>query len=269
VYRIGRPRGPDAFIRAGGDLVIATDIGFVPLSQAIARDFAALSPAAVSYPIETAWNDAVAQRSVNYWHCEVWPTKQMVAVALPTETGQRSEIFVANARTGAWGLYTGWHANCMETFGDRMFFGSVDGLVIEAEVTGADIDVPYVSVCVPLFDTLKNPAALKTAIQSRATIRSTRAMNVQLSMQKEYTVTLPASPDDTSTATGSVWGTGIWGTSLWGTALEKLTYQNWQSTPAGGYALAPAMQITSGNLSPPDAEIVAIDMTYDMGDVGS
>lgn len=269
VYRIGRPRGPDAFIRAGGDLVIATDIGFVPLSQAIARDYAALSPAAVSYPIETAWNEAVAQRSVNYWHCEVWPTQQMVAVALPTETGQRSEIFVANARTGAWGLYTGWHANCLETFGDRMFFGSTDGLVIEAEVTGADIRAPYVSVCVPLFDTLKAPASLKTAIQSRATIRSTRAMNVRLSMQKEYMVSLPASPDDTSAATGSVWGTGIWGSSLWGTALEKLTYQSWQSTPGGGYALAPAMQITSGNLSPPDAELVAIDMTYDMGDVGS
>jgi hypothetical protein len=269
VYRIGKPRGPHAFIRAGGDLVIATDIGFVPLSQAIQRDYAALSPAAVSYPIETAWNEAVAQRSGDYWHCKVWPTKQMVALALPTDANQQAQWFVANARTGAWGLYTGWQANCLEHFDDRLFFGSNDGRIVEAEVTGADENIPYVCVAVPLFDPLKTPASLKTAIQSRATIRSTHAMLTQLSMQHDYVVTLPASPDDTSLLSANLWGSGTWGLSTWGTALEKQTYQRWQSTPGSGYALAPAVQITSGSESAPDTELVSLDMTYDVGDVGS
>jgi hypothetical protein len=269
VYKIGKPRGPKAFIPAGGDLVIATELGFVPLSQAIQRDVAALSPAAVSYPIETAWNEAVAERSGENWHCKVWPTKQMVAIALPTDTGQTPQWFVANARTGAWGLYTGLDANCLETFGDRMFFGSEDGLVIEAEVTGADNETPYVCVVVPLFDPLKSPASLKTASQSRATLRSTRRMEAQLSMQHDYVVTLPSPPDDTSVSSASLWGSALWGTSTWGAPQEKQTYQEWQSTPGGGYALAPALQITSGNLAEPDAELVSIDVLYDTGDVGS
>lgn len=269
VYKIGKPRGPKAFIPAGGDLVIATELGFVPLSQAIQRDVAALSPAAVSYPIETAWNEAVAERSGDNWHCKVWPTKQMAAIALPTESGQTPQWFVANARTGAWGLYTGWEANCLETFDDRLFFGSEDGEVIEAEVTGADDGTPYVCVAVPLFDPLKSPASLKTATQARATLRSTRRMEAQLSMQHDYVVTLPSPPDDTSTPSGSLWGSALWGTGTWGSPLEKLTYQEWRSTPGSGYALAPALQITSGSIAVPDAELVSIDVSYDTGDVGS
>lgn len=269
VYRIGKPRGPHAFIRAGGDLLIGTDIGFVPLSQAVKRDYAALGPVAVSYPIETAWNEAVDQRSGDYWHCEIWPTKQMVLMTLPTDTGQTPEIFVANARTGAWGLYTGWEATCILQFEDRLFFGSVDGLIIECEVTGADQDNPYTCTCVPLFDPLKNPAAIKTALQGRATIRSTRKMKVKLSLQHDFVVRLPSAPDDDSAATGSLWGSALWGSATWGGSLEKNTYQDWQSTPGSGYALSIATQITSGSPSPPDAELIAIDMTYDTGDVGS
>lgn len=269
IYRIGKPRGPHAFIRAGGDLLIATDIGYVPLSQAVKRDYAALGPVAVSYRIEQAWNEAIDQRSSDYWHCEIWPTKQMALVTMPTGSGQTSQIFVANVRTSAWGRYTGWDATCLIQFEDRLFFGSVDGLVIEGEVTGADIGAPYVSVCVPLFDPLKSPASLKTGLQSRATLRSSREMNARLSLQHDFIVSLPTSPDDTSVTGGSLWGTALWGTSQWGTTLEKSTYQKWQSTPGSGYALSTALQITSGNLSPPDAELVSIDLTFDLGDVGS
>lgn len=269
VYRIGKPRGPLAVMRAGSDLVIATDIGFIPLSQALQRDYAALAPAAVSFPIEEAWNEAVAERSGDFWHCEIWPTKQMVLVSLPTESGDTPQIFVANARTGAWGLYTGWDATCVKTFQDRGFFGSVDGRVIEMEVTGSDDGAPYVCISVPLFDLLKSPASLKTTLQARATIRSSRPMNVQLSSQHEYTLALPPPPDDAGVQSGNVWGSGIWGTSVWGVPPEKIAYREWKSTPGAGYAVSTAMQITSANLSPPDAEVVMVDMLYDVGDVGS
>lgn len=269
VYRIGKPRGPLAVMRAGSDLVVATDIGFIPLSQALQKDYAALAPAAVSYPIEEAWNEAVAERSGDFWHCEIWPTKQMALVALPTESGETPQIFVANVRTGAWGLYTGWDATCVKTFQDRGFFGSTEGRVIEMEVTGSDDDAPYVCVSVPLFDFLKAPASLKTTTQARATIQSSRQMNVQLSSQHEYTLALPPPPDDVGIASGNVWGSGIWGTSTWGTPPQKTTYREWKSVPGAGYAVSVAMQITSGSLSPPDAELVMVDMLYDAGDVGS
>lgn len=267
VYRIGKPRGARAHIQAGGDLVIATDIGFVPLSQAIQRDVSALSPAAISYNIETAWNDAVAGRSLSGWPCEVWPTKQMVVVALPTPDGLQAQMFAANARTGAWGLYTGWNGTCLQLFGDRLFFGSVSGKIVEAEVTGSDQGLPYTSVCVPLFDPLKSPASLKTSPLMRATIRAPAEIVPKLSLQSDFTVSLPSPPDDAGIPTQGTWGAGIWGTSQWGSTSQLNTYQQWQSVGGSGYAIAPAMQITSFSLVPPSVELVRIDMTYDQGDV--
>ena len=268
VYRIGKPRGPKAYIRAGGDLVVATDIGFIPLSVAVQRDLAAMSPSAISYPIEEAWNDAVRERAGN-WHCEVWPTKQMVVVAPPTPTSTQAQMLVANARTGAWAPFTGWLATCVVVFGDRMYFGSTDGKIVEAEVSGSDQGAPYTATLVPLFDPLKTPASLKTGMQSRSTIRAPADINVRLSLQRDFEVSLPAAPDDSSIATGSVWGTGVWGTDVWGSSVEKNTYRKWQSTPGSGYALSVAAQITSGTASPPDIEYVQTELTYDLGDVGS
>jgi hypothetical protein len=267
VYRIGKPMGPKAWIHAGGDLVIATDVGFVPLSQAVQRDYAALSPSAVSYPIETAWNDAVAARSGEFWGCEVWPSKQMVLVALPTVSDTSPQIFAANARTGAWARFTGWDATCVQLFGERLFFGSAGGKIIEAEVTGADQEAVYVSTCVPLFDPLKSPASLKTGMSARATLLSPLRVAAGLSFQHDFTVNLPPAPDDIVIPAGALWGVGIWGTSQWGATAVTQTFQEWRSISGSGYSVAPAVQISSGSIVPPDVELVSIDMTYDLSDI--
>lgn len=267
VYRIGKPRGPKALIKAGGDLVIATDIGFIPLSVAISRDVAALSPSAISYPIETAWNDAVDERSLEDWHCEIWPTKQMVVVALPTPDGTAPQMFVANARTGAWALYTGWDGKCLLEFNGRLFFGSTNGAVLEAEVTGKDRDQTYVAVCVPLFDTLKSSGDLKVGELARYTIRAPSPVEVRLSLQVDYDINLPSPPDDITVPSGSVWGSGIWGTSTWSSPSPRRTFREWQSISGAGYAVAVALQITSGSASPPDVELVQVEATFDQGDI--
>jgi hypothetical protein len=269
VYRIGKPRGPKAVIRAGGDLVIATDIGFIPLSVATQRDIAALSPSAISYPIETGWNDAVADRSEGYWHCAVWPTKQMVIVMPPTPSGLQPQMLVTNARTGAWCVFTGLDAKCMVLFGDRFFYGTTEGLVIEMEVTGADQGAPFTATVIPLFDPLKSAATRKTGLMARATVRAKSRVQVKCSLQADYNVILPSAPDDTSTVVGSVWGTAQWGSGVWGTEAAKQTFREWQSISGSGYALAVASQVTSGSPSPPDVEFVETELTFDMGDIVS
>lgn len=267
VYRTGRPLGPKAWIRAGGDIVLATDIGFVPLSQAMQRDYSALSPSAVSYPIETAWNDAVAERSSANWNCEVWPTNQMVVVAPPTVSGTTPEMFMANARTGAWAKYTAWDANCLCVWDTRMFFGSQNGAVIEANVTGADQGVPYTATYIPLFDDLKSPGSLKIARMVRSVMREGIPVNEKITINADFDLTMPAVPDAMQVSGVSAWDTGIWGASTWGASLSLGTQENWQSTGGAGYALAPCWQVTSGNTVPLDTEIVRLDMTYDMADV--
>lgn len=267
VYRIGKPLGKQAHIRAGGDLVIATDIGFVPLSQAIQRDYAALSPSAVSFPIEDAWREAVELRSGTEWKCEVWPSKQMVVVALPTVNEQQKEWFVANTRTGAWGDYTGWDATCLEAFKGRLFFGSANGRVVEANVTGSDEGSTFTGAYVPLFDDFRMPGSMKVAELARAIVRSGIELDALVSMQADYEIDLPAAPDATPVSSSSTWGDAVWGESVWGQAAATSTFQDWHSVGEYGYSLAPSLQITSGANVPLDAEIIRMDVTFTAGDI--
>lgn len=266
VYRVGKPLGPKAFIQAGGDLVIATDIGFVPLSQALQKDYAALSPSAVSAPIEVEWNAAVRLRSSAAWHCAVWSAGQMVVVALPTINEQPARMFVANSRTGAWAPFTEWDGTCLVVFKGRLFFGSQGGRVVEANVTGLDEGEPYTATYVPLFDQL-GVTGLKTAAMARAVLKAGATVRERLSMQTDYEIDLPPPPDAAPVAVSDVWGGMIWGEGMWGAQTAAKVQQFWRSVYGMGDAMAPAIQITSGSIVPLDTEIIRLDVAFNAGDV--
>ncbi len=265
-YKIGKPLGNKAHIRAGGDIVIATNIGFVPLSQAVQRDYAALSPSAVSYPIEDAWNEAVQLRGSSGWNCEVWPSSQMVIVAPPTANGEPPRWFVANARTGAWAPFTNWDATCVHVFKERCFYGSQNGKIVEANVTGLDQGTPYTATYLPLFDDMGNPASLKIAKMARLVVRSGFAIRDQLSFQRDFMSNLPSAPDAAMVPVSSVWGGATWGESVWGQTGNVNTYQNWRVVAGSGYAIASAAQVTSGAIAPLDTEIARLDLAFEISD---
>lgn len=268
-YQIGKPRGPKSFIRAGGDLIFATNIGFVPLSQAVQIDFSVLAGSAVSYPIETAWNEAVQLRATGYWDAIIWPEKQMVLVSLPTENEQPPSMLVTNARTGAWANFTGWSGTCFEIFNGRLFFGSQNGKVVEAWVTGLDQGLPYTATYVPLFSDFSDSGAQKIGLMARVQSRGPYSISPQMSAQSNWVVSLPSAPAATPVPEGSEWGVGIWGQSVWGTQRAKIWQGEWQSAGNIGYSLAPAMQVTSGSIIPLDAEIIALDFSFQSADWGS
>lgn len=267
VYRIGRPMGKKAFIRAGGDIVIATDLGFIPVSLAVQRDVAALAPGAVSFPIEDVWNKETAERYEATWSCETWPTGQLTLIALPRPSGSSSRMLAANVRTGAWTVITGWDARSIAVFGTRAFIGSTDGRILEIDVTGSDDGAPYTATYVPLFEDLGSPAATKVSLMGRLTYKAPREVNERLSMQANYQITLPVVPDATTIVDESLWGSAIWGASRWALPRDPVTFHNWRSCGGQGYALAPAVMITSGSLSAPDVEIISVEYTYIEGDI--
>lgn len=266
-YKIGKPLGKLAWMRAGGDILIATDIGYIPLSQAVNRDIAALSPSAVSYPIETAWNDLVRERRTTPWHCAIWPEQQMVVIATPTNDDDDPMCLVANARTGAWARFTGWDMTCLCVFDGRLFFGSKNGRVVEAYVTGLDEGAPFTASVVPQFIDMGSSGARKVATFGMAAVRGPNDVNLQISAYSDYNVNLPAAPASAAIPTNSVWGGAIWGSSQWGGNSEKTTKIVKRSVGASGYSLAPGGQITSGSIVALDAELIRLELLYVGGEL--
>ena len=261
-YRIGRPLGRKALIRAGGDLVIATTVGFVSLQMASQTDYAALGRAAVSGPIEDEWSQAVRLRGEADWRCQVWVDGQAVFVSPPTPVAQQPVVFCANSVTGSWCKITGWDITAMETFQGRFYFGSRDGNVRWGWSGGNDEGLPYTGHYLPLYDSMGSPASIKLAKMARAVMRSAYPVTEKVTAMFGFNLAMPAPPNAVTVPIGNEWDNATWNVSLWDADRASIFKSDWRSVGGSGSDVSIAVQITSGTDIPLDVELIRIDMTY-------
>jgi len=264
LYRIGKPLGNRAFVRGGGDLAVATSVGLVPLSKAIALDITSLNVATVSYNIADAWSDAVFSRGMSDWQGEIWPEQKIAAFSPPLIPGSGQPVlFVSNTETGAWSRFTGWHALCMEVFDGRLYFGSPAGAIYLANQSGQDDGATYTGSLMPLFEDFGSPASAKVPTVGRVVARASSRINDQVQWHSDYNLTLSAAPNATQISdAASIWGAGEWGASVWGAEAPQIINQEWRSLAGIGYTGSVSFQVTSGAIQPLDVEVIRLEALY-------
>lgn len=267
-YRIGRPLGNRAHFRGGGDIAVATSVGLIPLSKAISLDVTALSPAAVSYNIQDAWQQAVDGRGLEDWSCMLWPERKMAIMSPPITIGDYDPVlFISNSETGAWCRYTNWDARAMCVFQGEMYFGGPDGEVFKANVTGMDNGTVYTGVYIPLFDDLGSPANLKIPKMGRGVARAKANLQYSLRFKSDFDID-PGSAPTASIADGTnAWGSGVWGQSVWGGTNPNVFNAQWKSLGGTGYYMSACYQVSSGSAVPLDVEIVHLEVSYTTAEI--
>lgn len=263
-YQVGRPLGKRAFVRSGGDLLIATEIGVIPLSQATQKTIEDLAPAAMTYPIEEEWNKAYRRRSTATWFMEIYPARQMLVVGISPLSGVQDLMFVANVRTKAWCTYPNITAYSMLSYEGGLYIGTTLGRVRRMETTGSDDGVPYTGTMAPLFDDMGAPDAVKSGNYIRTVFRGDSNPQPKLTMLYDYNLATPPVPDAYAETPASVWGTGTWGSSVWGASRSLDIYTAEKSTRGLGYVLSPCVQVTSAGLSTPQIEVSRIEVGFDL-----
>ena len=141
--------------------------------------------------------------------------------------------------------------------------------MVQANVTGADEGVSYIGKYVPLFNDMGEPASLKIAEMARHTLRTGVRMTEAVSCLFDFYTTLLNAPDAPNIGSLPLWDSGTWDKSLWSAPVEKIMQMNWYSVGGTGYALAPALQVTSGSTIPLDVEIIKSDVTYQVAQIVS
>lgn len=266
LYDCSPPMGKNAFLKVGGDLLILTEIGLVPMSAVIAKDPGALALAAVSRNIQPDWiTEARARRSLP-WEIAKWTSRNIAYITCPVTGDNTSPIcFAVNLETGAWSRVTGWNTRCMILHDDWVYFGTNDGELMQADVTGADDGNLIYYAYVGHADHLGSVGQTKTVRQARAVFRTKADFNPLLSVSVDYQVSLPTYPS-AAVISGSSgeWDVGLWDVALWDTGLEYYTVTTmWVSVGATGYAHHPQLQIVSGSAAMPSAELVMFDTLYE------
>lgn len=265
----GRPLGKNAYMRAGGDLLIATTDGLVPLSQALGKDPAALSLAAVSRNIQPDWRrEAVARQSVA-WSVQKWDEENLAVIGLPViDATTDSTAFVVNTETGAWSKFTGWDIRSLAVHEDQIYFGTSAGKVMLGNTGGSDDGIAYTCRLALPFDHFGKPGQFKTLKQARATFRASSQFLPQLSCSVNYAQNFPSPPSSVMNYTEDTWDVGVWDTALWDAASsEQVTSTRWVSLTGAGFVHAIQLQATFGINPSTDAELASIDVTMETGSV--
>lgn len=268
LYRIARPLNKQAWFWAGSDLFIMTEEGIVAVSQVMSRDRVQLQSVALTSPIEDLWRSTVVKRTASTrFPVTVWPSESLFIIGVPSTTGQPT-CLVANTRTGAWSRIKGWDALTVRVFNDRLYFGTEDGEIFQADVGGTDNGDEYVGVYVPKFQEYGTPD-WKSALHARAMWRSDVQASVRLVAYSNYIAnTLPALPPPMPANQSGKWGTAgqKWGGGAkWGAVEPVVAGTEWQSVVAGGYAITPGLVVVSNRTTKPVFELVSTHLRFEVG----
>jgi hypothetical protein len=285
-YQIGAPLGMNAHMQLGGDLMIATVDGIVPLSQAINKDSGALDLAMITHPIKPLWRTEVELKREWAWSMKRWDEYGAAFVATPGgETPSTTHCLGVNNATGAWFVFT-YDATAFLRMRADMFFGDQRGIILQADRTGFDdarpgvidgvpqtIGVPYVATLVGGWELFQSGAAQVVWHQARAVFTSGAAEPFvpQLTATVDYVVTIPQPPPPGEDPLPlDVWDEGTWDTLRWDIPKPgKPPARNtmWMSIGMTGFAHAPIVQVTLAQQARPSVELIAISTTQERGGI--
>ena len=265
-FKLGRPLGTDrCLLSVGADLAIMTTDGIVPITKAIQLDRGATDLGAITAKISPTWRETVAAIGTTsaQWQLSSFPKRQMAIVNLPSSYGPYQ--YVMNTETGAWCRFVGLSSSCWATWQDRIFFGSADGTVYEAEVGASDNGIPIDALLVGAFNRYGDGLASKFSKMIAVDAQIGAATKMYAGISADYQATVPnALLSSTSSPDLAIWGSAIWGVSVFQGSTLKRTYA---SGGADGIALAPTIRAlisgTSGSVS--EGAVVGGSILYEKG----
>ncbi|MBO6507981.1 MAG: hypothetical protein JJ979_05780 [Roseibium sp.] len=269
VYEIGEPLGKNASMSVGGDLVIATKDGLIPISAAVSKDETQLKLYAHSFQIDPVWRrEAILSGNLSGWRVTKWSSRNMAVVAPPKKLATQGYCWAVNLQSGAWAKVTGWTIGDIAVLGGNLHYGDKTGNIFLCDSGGFDNGAPFECRVCFSFDHLGAPGALKIAHAMKTVWKHTAPFNARLTVASDYNPSFGSAPSVPLTESG---GEGTWDVSDWDVddwATDSDTYsivEKWESVSGQGETLAPQIQVTSAQNGKLDCELVTAHLVYSVG----
>lgn len=233
VFRIGKPIGRRCMIKAGADLIMVTQDGFVAASSILSADRSQADRVAISAQINSAVNTAVKSHGARFgWQPFIYPKGTQLLFNVP-QSATTAHQYVFNTITNAPCRFTAIPALCWSLMDDDPYFGASDGKVYKYDSgftdDGSDIAVDAIQA----FSAFKSPQTNKQFTRIKPIFKGLVEPSVAVDVNTDFQVvnTSPAYYTPGSTQTGR-WGIGLWGIALWGG--ENEVFGNWRGVRGYG-----------------------------------
>lgn len=258
VYQIGAPIGRRCMMKYGGDMLIITQDGVVPMAGSLQSS--RLDPrVSLTDKIQFAVSTAISSYGNNFgWQLMYFAKENQLYLNVPVMEGQMQQQYVMNTITKAWCNFTGWNANCWEIFNDNPYFGG-NGFVGKAWNGLVDDTSDIQAFGLQAFNYF-GQAREKQCTMIRPHLLTNGSPNVYGNVNTDFDLSDTTSPLSFTATNYAVWDTAVWDTGLWGADL--IPSAEWQGATGVGYCFAPVLKIASQGIR---VQWVSSDLVFESG----
>ena len=248
IFRVGAPLAVRGVVKFGGDLIVMSKDGYLPLSRVISLGQLNRT-GAISDKISGAVIEAATNFSANFgWQAILYPRGSMMLFNVP-RSATVFEQHVVNTVTGAWCRFTGMNAHAWGLFNDRIYFGAGDGVVHLADDSKADAGSDITADVETAFDYMDSPGILKHVTALGPVLGGSGDLAMSLSVQADFQESTSQSLSYTLTtgaASEELWEdiTDLWEASTIEFVAADRVARKWFSAKGNGYAIGIRMKVT-------------------------
>ena len=260
VFQIGKPIGRRCVVKAGSDLILMTQDGFVPLSGILSLDRSQASLVALSDQISKAVNDAVrSYGDIFGWQPILYPKAGMLVFNV-MQSITTSHQYVFNTITGAPCRFTGMNAICFGILGDDLYFGTSEGKVVKFDDGSSDSGTYIESDALQAFSYFSSSQENKMFKLVEPIFQSDGNPNAAIDLNLDFQVKVPTGVAAASPTRSGIWGVSYWGIGIWGSANQ--VYRGWRGVRGKGRAASVRIRINTSTARP---SWIATNFTYQKG----
>jgi hypothetical protein len=222
----GVPAGRRIATDRGGDLLILSLLGVIPLSKLVVSKNET-GPEAEQYAtakIASLFNQIVSvNRTVWGWGVYTHPTDNALLVAIPKADGEATSQLAMSFSTRGWSQYRDLPLLSAAVWDGDLYFGTQDGRVCinsgyvdNVQLADSDAWTPVGWSVLSAFSNLGN-GRQKQIQQIRPTIRSETGKPVyEVTAKYGFDLSEPEPPVGSPAGGSNAWGSGVWDTAVWG-----------------------------------------------------
>lgn len=249
VFRIGKPIGRRCFIKAGPDLVLINQDGFVPLSKILSMDRSQSKLVALSDQISSEINKHVrSEGSIFGWQPFILPKAALMLFNVPKTTSTFHQ-YAFNTITGAPCKFTGIEAVCWGLLDGEAYWGGVDGTVNKySESAYSDLGAEIKADAIQAFSYFNSPSMNKIFKMVECIFESNGSPNAAIDWNADFNIANATSTASASPIGAARWGISKWGIGTWGTA--GMIFKGWRGVRGIGRAGSIRVRINTNSSRP-------------------
>lgn len=265
VWQVGAPLGTRCMLKYGGDLLIITYDGLLPLASALQSS--RLDPrVALSDKIQGAISAAATQYGGDHaqvgWQIFYYPKANAVWVNIPVAEGQQQQ-YAMNSITKSWANFQGWPANCWCLYNDEPYFGGNGAVYVAWDGSYADRGANIITSASQAFNYFGSRGVKKYFTRAHTSIFTNGSPTISVGMNVDFNLIDGLSPISYSASGAGTWDNAVWDDGLWGQSLQIAN--SWNGITGIGYCGSLQMKSASMGIQ---FEWASTDVVYQTGWAG-